>query len=118
MVFSVKKEVGILVIIKKASKVALGGALCLSLIGGGGMVANAATPSDHVAVVQTAEASAPNLTAAQKLEVRMIQNLRVGQSHTLQGSSLTVTKTATGYSTIAGETNNVSARASARPTLF
>ncbi len=82
------------------------------------MVANAATPSDHVALVQTAEASAPNLTAAQKLEVRTIQNLRVGQSHTIQGSSLTVTKTATGYSTIAGETNTVSARASARPTLF
>ncbi|MGO3150940.1 hypothetical protein [Glutamicibacter ardleyensis] len=82
------------------------------------MVANAAPPSSQAVATKSAEAASTTLTAAQKREARKIENLRIGQSHTIQGSSLTVTKTSSGYSTSVGhatnvgENNTISARAS------
>lgn len=86
-------------LLKGVSKVVLGAALCLGMIGGGTVAANASPVVAPGATTAITAATAPSLTETQMQEVTTIQNLKFGESHRLQGSALTVTKTTTGFAT-------------------
>lgn len=100
------------------SALTLGVAAALML--GGTVTANAAGRPAVVGQSSSIQSAAGNalvapqvqLTKSQRLEVEIIQRLVVGQSHTLQGSSLTVTKTTNGFTTNLSSTEAASTRAS------